>query len=70
MILEFSAELFQARREWPNIFKVMKEKKHTTKIIRIFYLTRLSFKIEEDKDFTDKRKYKTVSPINWSYKKY
>ena len=26
--------------------------------------------IEENKDFTDKQKYKTVSPINWSYKKY
>ena len=45
-------------------------KKHTTKIIRIFYLTRLSSKIEEDKDFTDKQKCKTVLTINWSYKKY
>ena len=52
MILEFSAEIFQARRDWPNIFKVMKEKKHTTKIIRIFYLIWLSFIIDENKDFT------------------
>ena len=40
---DFSAETLQARREWYNIFKVMKEKNLQT---RILYLARLSFRFE------------------------
>ena len=32
LIANFSAETLQARREWQELFKVMKGKKHTTKI--------------------------------------
>ena len=44
-------------------------KKCTTNIIRIFYPARLSFTIDGDKAFTDKQKLKSLSPINWPYKK-
>ena len=36
-----SAETLQARREWQDIFKVLKGKKSTT---RLLYLARISFK--------------------------
>ena len=48
----FSTETFQARREWHEIFKVMKNKQP-----RLLYPARLSFKIEgEIKNFPDKKK--------------
>ena len=51
---DFSAETLQARREWHDIFKLMKGKKLQP---RILYLARLLFKFsEESKSFTDKEK--------------
>ena len=52
----FSAETFQARREWHDIFKAMKGKNLQP---RILYLEKLSFRFEEKiKSFTDKQKLK------------
>ena len=42
---EFSAKTLQARREWHNIFKVMKEMNQNP--IK-FYVARLSFIFEEE----------------------
>ena len=56
---DFSAETLQARREWYNIFKVMKEKNLQ---LRILYSARLSFGfIGEIKRFTDKQKLREFS---------
>ena len=53
---DFSAETLQARREWHDIFKVMKGKNLQP---RIPYPARLSFRFEgEIKSFTDKQKLK------------
>ena len=50
---DFSIETLQARREWHDIFKVMKGKNLQT---RIFYPARLSFRSEgEIKSFPDKQ---------------
>ena len=43
---DFSTETLQTRREWYDIFKMLKEKNLQC---RIFYPERLSFKIEEEK---------------------
>ena len=60
---DFSAETLQARREWHDIFKMMKGK-HLQ--LRTLYLSRLSFKIDgEIKSFTDKqnlREFSTTRP--------
>ena len=59
--LIFSAETLQARREWYNIFKVMKGKKLQP---RIFYLASLSFRFDgKVKSFTEKQKLKEFSTI-------
>ena len=53
---DFSAETLQARREWHDICKVLKEKTLQPKIL---YPARLSFRIgEEIKSFPDKQKSK------------
>ena len=53
---DFSTETFQARREWHEIFKVMKSKDQQP---RLLYPARLSFKIEgEIRSFPDKKKLK------------
>ena len=50
---DFSMETFQARREWQNIFQVMRNRGLEP---RILYPTRLSIKIEgQIKNFPDKR---------------
>ena len=52
----FSKETFQVRREWCQIFKMMKSKDLQP---RLFYPARLSFKIgEEIRSFPDKEKLK------------
>ena len=60
---DFSAETLQARREWQDIFKVMKGKNLQP---RILYPARLSFKFDREvKSFTDKQKlreFKTTKP--------
>ena len=49
---DLSAETLQVRREWQDIFKVLKGKKSTTKIT---VPARISFKIDgEIKSFSDK----------------
>ena len=51
---DLSAETPQARREWQDIFKVLKGKNLQP---RLFCLARISFKIDgEIKSFTDKQK--------------
>ena len=54
---DFSTETLQARREWHDIFKVLKRKKCTTKNA---LLTRLLFRIGEN--FPDKQTLKELSP--------
>ena len=52
--VNLSIETLQARREWQDILKVMKEKNLQT---RLLYPARISFKYEgEIKSFTDKQK--------------
>ena len=56
---DFSLETLQARREWQDIFKVMKEKNLQP---RLLYPARISFKYEgEIKSFTDKQKLREFS---------
>ena len=51
---DLSAETLQARREWQDIFKVMKGKYLQPKLL---YPARISFKIDEEiKSFSDKQK--------------
>ena len=51
---DLSAETLQARREWQDIFKVLKGKNLQP---RLFYPTRISFKIDgKIKGFSDKQK--------------
>ena len=56
---DFSTETLQARREWHDIFKVMKGKSLQP---RILYPTRLSFRFNgEIKSFSDKQKLREFS---------
>ena len=56
---DFSAETLQARREWHNIFKVMKGKNLQP---RLLYPARISFWFDgEIKSFTDKQKLRVFS---------
>ena len=56
---DLSTETLQARREWQNILKVMKEKNLQP---RLLYPARISFKYEgEIKSFTDKQKLREFS---------
>ena len=56
----------QARREWQDVLKVMKQKNLQP---RLLYPTRISFKYEgETKSFTDKQKlseFSTTKPDLW-----
>ena len=56
---DFSAEILQARREWQDIFKVMKGKNLQP---RLLYPARISFRFDgEIKTFTDKKKLREFS---------
>ena len=56
---DFSTETLQARREWQDIFKVLKGKNLQA---RILYPARLSLRIEKERNnFTDKQKLKEYS---------
>ena len=56
---KFSAETLQARREWQDIFKVLKGKNLQP---RLLYPARISFKIDgEIKSFSDKQKLREFS---------
>src|SRR5574337_1906599 len=57
--VDLSIETLQARREWQDIFKVMKENNLQP---RLLYPARISFKYEgEIKSFTDKQKLREFS---------
>ena len=60
---DLSAEILQARREWQDIFKVLKGKNLQP---RLLYPARISFKIDgKIKSFSDKpnlREYSTAKP--------
>ena len=59
--MDLSAETLQAKREWQDIFKVLKGKNLQP---RLFCLARISFKIDgEIKSFTDKQKLREFSII-------
>ena len=54
LIADLSAETLQARREWQDIFKVLKGKNLQP---RLLYLARISFKIDREiKSFSEKQK--------------
>ena len=55
---DLSIEALQARREWQDILKVMKENNLQP---RILYPARISFKYGEVKSFTDKQKLREFS---------
>ena len=56
---DLSLETLQARREWQDILKVMKEKNLQP---RLLYQRRISFKYERDiKSFTDNKKLREFS---------
>jgi len=61
---DFSIETLPARREWQDIFKVLKGKNLEP---RIFYPSRISFKLEgELKNFSNKqnlKEYSNTKPI-------
>ena len=58
---DLSAETVQARREWQDIFKVLKGKKKNLQP-RLLYLAKISFKIDgEIKSFSDKQKLREFS---------
>ena len=61
LIADLSAETVQARREWQDIFKVLKGKKKNLQP-RLLYLAKISFKIDgEIKSFSDKQKLREFS---------
>ena len=55
---DLSIETLQARREWQDILKVMKENNLQP---RLLYPARISFKYGEIKSFTDKQKMREFS---------
>ena len=58
---DLSAETRQARREWQDIFKVLKEKNLQPQLL---YLAKISFKVDREmKSFIDKQKLREFSTI-------
>ena len=56
---DLSAETLQARKEWQDIYKVLKGKNLQP---RLLYLARISFKIDENiKSFSDYQKLREFS---------
>ena len=65
---DFSMEMLQARREWQEIFQVMKNKGLQP---RLLYPVRLSMKMEgKIRSFPDKEGYKNTTPPNQHCKIY
>ena len=59
---DLSAEILQARREWQDIFKLLKGKSLQA---RLLYLARISFQIDvEINSFSNKQKLKNSVPSN------
>lgn len=63
---DFSAEILQARRNWHDIFKVLKEKISNQEL----YLEKLSFRIGEIKSSPDEQKLKEFIVTKHPYEKY
>ena len=62
LTVDLSAEILQIRREWQDIFKVLKEKNLQP---RLLYLAKISFKIDRElKSFIDKQKSWEFSTSN------
>ena len=55
---DLSIETLQARREWQDILRVMKENNLQP---RLLYPARISFRYEELRSFTDKQKLREFS---------
>ena len=65
---DLSAETLKARREWQDIFKVLKGKNLQP---RLLYQARISFKINEEiKSFSDKQKLREFSTTKSALLKY
>ena len=61
---DHSAESLQARREWQDIFKVLKGESLQ---LRWLYPARISLKIDGDiKSFSDKQKLREFSTTKWA----
>ena len=61
---DLSPETLQDRREWQDIFQVMKEKNLQP---RLLYWARISFRIDgEIKTFTDKQKLREYNITKWA----
>ena len=68
LLADFSTESLQPRREWQDIFKVLKGKNWQP---RILYPSRILFKIEaEIKNFSNKQKLKEYSNTKPFQKKF
>ena len=64
---DLSAETLQARREWQDLFKVMKEKNRQP---RLLYPAMISFRFNgEIKNFTDKQKLRKFGTTKQLYNK-
>ena len=64
---DFSAETLKARREWQDIFKVMRRKNLQP---RLLYTARISFRFDREiKTFTEKQKLRDLAPQNQLYNK-
>ena len=64
---DLSTETLQGRREWQDIFKVMKGKNLQA---RLLYPARISFRFDREiKTFTDKQKLREFSTTNQLYNK-
>ena len=73
LIVDLSAEILQARREWKDICKVLKGENLQ---LRLLFPARISFKIDgEMKSFPDKQKFKRIqyhqtsftTNVKWTY---
>ena len=63
---DLSAEMLQARKEWQDIFKVLKGKNLQP---RLLYPARISFKIDDEiKSFADKQKLRDFSTTKMALK--
>lgn len=64
MTADFSSELVQVRKEYSNIFKVLKEKK-----LSIWNSVEMTFKNKSETLFQTYKSWKNISPVNIYYKK-
>lgn len=64
MTADFSSELVQVRKEYSNIFKVLKEKK-----LSIWNSVEMTFKNKSETLFQTYESWKNISPVNLYYKK-